>query len=192
MTTAGDTAEATSVQSVPELFDAGTAVTVPPLRLVGVEARSMAGRAKNTAPRVRPIVTSIAQMRATQPGPFFCIVMTVGATAVGAGTASGEAGAVSAVWPARGGGVCASRASFLGGGGGHLARGVLRGRQFLRPRVLSRRTLRIGGGRGRDRIARRAGVGGRNLRLVLGFPGVSSLSVHQYESLPQRATESVL
>ena len=87
VTTAGDTAEATSVQSVPELFDAGTAVTVPPLRLVGVEARSMAGRAKNTAPRVRPIVTSIAQMRATQPGPFF-VTTTVGATA-----ASGEAGA---------------------------------------------------------------------------------------------------
>ena len=47
----------------------------------------MAGRAKNTAPRVRPIVTSIAPKRATQPGPFF-VTTTVGATA-----ASGEAGA---------------------------------------------------------------------------------------------------
>ena len=45
VTTAGDTAAATSVQSVPELFEAGTVATVPPLRFVGADARSIAGRA---------------------------------------------------------------------------------------------------------------------------------------------------
>ena len=45
VTTAGETVAATVVQSVPSLVEAGTVATVPPLRLVGVEARSMAGRA---------------------------------------------------------------------------------------------------------------------------------------------------
>jgi hypothetical protein len=45
VTTAGDTAAATAVQSVPELFETGTVATVPSLRFVGVDARSIAGRA---------------------------------------------------------------------------------------------------------------------------------------------------
>ena len=44
VTTAGETAEATAVQSVAS-EEAGTVATVPLLRLVGVETRSMAGRA---------------------------------------------------------------------------------------------------------------------------------------------------
>ena len=44
VTTAGETAEATALQSVPSLDEAGTALTVPPFMLVGVEARSSAGR----------------------------------------------------------------------------------------------------------------------------------------------------
>ena len=43
VTTAGETAEATAVQSVAS-EEAGTVATVPPLRFVGVEARSIAGR----------------------------------------------------------------------------------------------------------------------------------------------------
>ena len=100
---------------------------------------------------------------------------------------------VSAVGLARGGGVSAAgRGGLLGGGrgghrrggrrnracgrrgdrrgGGHLARGVLRGGKLLGGRVvLSRRALRVAGGRGRVGVARRVGVAGRNIRLSHGF-----------------------
>ena len=55
-------------------------------------------------------------------------------------------------------------------GGGHLARGILRDRKLLSGRVvLSRRALRVAGGRGRLSVARRVGIVGRNMRLSHGF-----------------------
>ena len=55
-------------------------------------------------------------------------------------------------------------------GRGHLARDVLRGRKLLGGRVvLSRRALRVAGGRGGVDVARRVGVAGRNIRLSHGF-----------------------
>ena len=74
VTTAGDTAAATAVQSATSL-DAGTVATVPLLRFSAVATRSSSGRTYSIAPRVKPIVRSIAPSRATHPGPRFLMMM---------------------------------------------------------------------------------------------------------------------